>query len=192
MVTTIQLDKETKGRLKNRKQGGESFEDVVIRLLEETEEDEESVREQLEELEQRVAALEASGDVVQEESQDVQDDREMSSGFGKDGVITSDPSTDQEDVVDAAIEAVDELEPPGWDEDLQEPRRNAVREALEIIDAKDGATRGELWKVVYDPATGYDDHESLWDNWVQGALHDLAEEGYLKTPGPEDEWRFDR
>ncbi len=79
-------------------------------------------------------------------------------------------------------EIVADLEPPGYSDELQERRRDAVRQAVAALQEHGELSKLELLEQLDGPA-GYDDGQSLWQNWLYDALKTLEEHEFVVSPG---------
>jgi len=99
--------------------------------------------------------------------------------------------TESEPTADLA-DLVDELEPPGRSAEIVAHRRRALRAVLDALrkEAPAGLSKADLLDAVGGSA-GYDSPESLWSNWLNPALSELADEGVVESPGAERRgWRI--
>ncbi len=80
--------------------------------------------------------------------------------------------------VDAMLDVVDV---PGWDEDVVADRRAGLELTLRLLDERGPMRRRAILDEVYPEHPGdYDSRDSIWANWLQPALSELADEGFLR------------
>lgn len=85
---------------------------------------------------------------------------------------------DDDDRVDELVATVDV---PGWDDDVVDDRRAALAMTLRLLEERGPMRRREILGEVYPEHSGdYGSRESLWTNWLQGALSELADEDHLR------------
>jgi hypothetical protein len=148
-TTTIQLEEATAERLRSRKRGGETYDDVVRRLLSSGEHSSPAVE-----------TAPVDGAPVEIASDTSPDDETPSAELG-----------DMAAVRRALNESVDELELPGRNDAATEARRDAIREMVSLIldHSPRPVTKDRLLGVVDVEEVGYGSARSFWSNAVKGS-----------------------
>jgi hypothetical protein len=159
-TTTIQLEEATAERLRSRKRGGETYDDVIRRLLASGEHRPPTPGERVGNISHPSETAPVDGAPVEIASDTSPDDETPSAELG-----------DMAAVRRALNESVDELELPGRNEGATEARRDAVREMVSLIldHTPRPVSKDRLLGVVDVEEVGYGSARSFWSNAVKGS-----------------------
>jgi len=177
MPTTISVSEELADELYARKGRGESYENVIQRLIEKAD--------RCEELEERIADSGSSEDGG--EAPDIEEKHEVNEGVREDEVPEG---TNIEALID---DIVAEGVLPGSGEKLEE-RRDALRAAVEYLHEHRKAEPKDFKRDVYpdhqaEYTEGEDPPNSWWKNCIYKGLRELAERSdEIEKPDQTGEW----
>lgn len=92
--------------------------------------------------------------------------------------ITAETSSSSAAVAtDGGADPIDELDVPGTSAEVEDQRRDVVRDVLDYIEHNGTATRQEITEAILKHGRGgYASGESTWKNLVRPALSDLSDE----------------
>ena len=180
MPTTISVSEELADDLYARKGRGESYEDVIRRLIDKAD--------RCEELEDRIA--ESGSSEKNEEATDIEAKEEIYEELHEDA-----EKVEEHDLDVLIDDVVDEGVLPGSGEKL-EKRREALRATVEYLQEHRKAEPKDFKKDVYpDHQAEYTDGEdppnSWWKNCIYKGLRELAERSdEIEKPDQTGEWTY--
>lgn len=200
MPTTISVSEELADDLYARKGRGESYEDVIQRLIEKAD--------RCEELEERIAESDSSGswsdteidESVAEVKQEMDTDFEESAEIEEDDRTNTEAIEDREELEGPELEAligdiVADGVLPGSGAKL-EKRREALRATVEYLREHRKAEPKDFKRDVYPdyPAEytdGQDPPNSWWKNCIYKGMRELAERSEeVEKPDQTGEWMY--